>query len=119
MLGSVLDAELLWRAGWETRCEFPATDEALQDLLAETWFDALDLSMSLAFRHEHRLVRMTQTIRLARQASCNPNLRVVVGGRMFFERSGAGHQVGADACSGSASRVEDLILRTLESGCDR
>jgi hypothetical protein len=112
MLGSVLDAELLWRAGWRTQCEFPATDQALLDLLSKTWFDALDLSMSLAFCHEHRLPRMGRTIRLARQASRNPELRIVVGGRVFFERPDAGREVGADAASGSTSQVEALILGT-------
>ena len=109
MLGSVLDAELLLQAGWSTHCEYPATDQALQDMLAETWFDALDLSMSLAFAHGDRLARMAQTITQARHASRNPRLRVVVGGRVFSEQSDAGRRVGADASSASAAHVAALM----------
>jgi Sensors of blue-light using FAD len=111
MLGAVLDAEVLWRSGWQTRCEFPATNEALQDLLAGTRFDAVDLSLSPAFRREHRLARMAETIRLARLASRNPDLRVVVSGRAFVEPCDACSQVGADAVSQSAAQIDVLIGR--------
>ncbi len=109
MLGAALDADMLWQAGWNTHREHPATDQALQDLLAETWFDALDLSMSLAFQRSDRLVRMAETIRQARRASRNPGLRIVVGGRVFFEQSDAGEQVGADAAGTSAEQVAALM----------
>ncbi len=115
MFGAALDAELLWRAGWDAQCEQPATDDALQRLLASTWFDALDLSLSAAFRREHWLPRMATSITLARRASRNPALVVVVGGRVFAEPSGEGAQVGADACSATALQLAPSILRLLHS----
>lgn len=114
ILGSVLDAEMLCRAGWRTHWENPATDDALQGLVAGTWFDALDLSMSLAFGHLHRLQRMARTIALARQASRNPDLRILVSGRAFFDQAELGRQIGADAASGSAMLV-DALLRNCVS----
>jgi len=129
MLGAALDAELLWRAGWNPRIEFPSDSEALDALVASTWVDALDLSMSTAFRREHKLPQLGETIAHARLASRNPNLVVVVSGRVFgthgdtasteaaVPRSGAPKAVragvGADASFASSSQVESTIEHAL------
>ena len=113
LLNSVLDADALASAGWDPLTEFPASDEALQDLIAGTWFDALDLSLSPSFRREHWLPRVTQTIALARHASRNPALVVVVGGRIFAEDAGAGARVGADASRTTAFNTERVIREGL------
>ena len=113
MLGAALDSELLWQAGWDTHAEFPATDGALDALLAGTWFDALDLSLSAAFRREHWLPRLAETIAHARTASRNPALVVVVGGRIFGEPGGTGLRVGADASCSSSAQIESLLLTAL------
>ena len=44
MLGAVLDAEMLWQAGWSPRVDFPSSSSALDTLVASTWIDALDLA---------------------------------------------------------------------------
>jgi hypothetical protein len=116
MLGAALDSELLWRAGWDTHAEFPASDGALDALLAGTWFDALDLSLSNAMRREHWLPRLAETIAHARSASLNPALVVVVGGRVFAEPGGAVLQVGADASCISAAQIESVIRHALPRG---
>jgi len=112
-LGAALDSDVLWRAGWAPHDATPADDQALQDLLAATWFDVLDLSLSTAFRREDRLARFGATIEGARRASRNPALVVVVGGRVFVEEYGAGAEVGADYANHTASRVDRAILRSL------
>ncbi len=114
MLNSVLDSDALSNAGWDPLTEFPASDEALQDLIAGTWFDALDLSLSPSFRREQWLPRVTQTIALARHASRNPALVVVVGGRIFAEDKTAGARVGADGTSATAMRTARAIRDGLE-----
>jgi Sensors of blue-light using FAD len=113
MLGAVLDDDILLRAGWQTQCEFPATDEAMQALVAGTWFDALDLSLSVAFSREHWLPRITETIAKARIASCNPELVVVVGGRVFYEQPGLDKAIGANGASSTSLDVGTLIMREL------
>jgi hypothetical protein len=113
MLGAALDSDMLTDAGWAPECAFPADDGALQALLAASWFDALDLTLSTAFQREHWLPRMTRTIVLAREASRNPALVVVVGGRVFVEQRDAGRRVGADAASTTALEIEQLILNGL------
>ncbi len=108
-LSAALDAELLWQAGWDTRCEHPATDDALCALLKTTQFDALDLSLSAAFGREHWLPRVAQTIAAARAASLNPALVVVVGGRAVFEQSDRYTLVGADAGCATSMRIEAVL----------
>jgi hypothetical protein len=105
LLGAALDSELLWQAGWNSHPEFPETDEALHELLAGEWFDALDLSLSSALRREDAVARLEKTIASARLASQNPALVVVVGGRVFAEREALASSIGADV---NASRVLEL-----------
>jgi hypothetical protein len=113
LLGAALDSDVLWSAGWAPQSEFPASDAALQDLVDDHWFDALDLSLSTAMRREHWLPRVAQTIAKARRASRNPGLVIIVGGRVFAELDDARAAVGADAGSRSAQHIEALILRGL------
>lgn len=114
-LGAALDSSVLGQAGWSPQSEFPADDRALQDLLSASWFDVLDLSLSVALRREHWLPRVTRTIALARLASLNPDMKVVVGGRAFFELNGAGADVGADLTSKSAGTLDRSITSTLSA----
>jgi methanogenic corrinoid protein MtbC1 len=112
-LGAALDSEVLWHAGWHPHCEFPATDKALQDLLAATWFDVLDLSLSVAFRREDSLARVATTIARARDASRNPSIAVIVGGRVFVEQKTAGGKVGADGACRTALDIEQAIQQGM------
>ena len=114
-LTAALDSDALWQAGWDPQSEYPSTDEALQDLLADSWFDAMDLSLSASFRREHWLPRVTRTIALARHASRNPALVVVVGGRLFAEQREATAQAGADGTSATAYGAETAIRDGLSS----
>ena len=117
-LGAAFDAEMLWHAGWSPRVDFPATDDALDGLVGRCWIDALDVSLSTSFRREHRLAQLDETIRRARRASRNPDLVVVVSGRVFgdpladasIERAG----LAADASFASAAEAEVTIRRALQ-----
>jgi hypothetical protein len=112
-LGAALDSEVMWNVGWNPHCEYPRDDHALEDLVAATWFDVLDLSLSTAFRREHWLPRLKKSIAAARHASRNPALIVVVGGRLFAERLAVGAQVGADAASTTALQINLSIMDRL------
>jgi len=114
MFSAVMDSDMLTAAGWDPITEFPASDEALQDLIADNWFDALDLSMSASVRRDSWLPKVRQTIALARHASRNPALVVVVGGRIFAEEAGAGAAVGADVQSRTARHTARAIRDGLE-----
>jgi MerR family transcriptional regulator, light-induced transcriptional regulator len=118
MLGMRLDAEFFWRAGWDVMCEFPATDEELENLVTEQWFDVLDLSLSSAFQRDHRLAAMTATIQAVRRASFNPNIRVMVCGRVFLEHPEFSLLIGADVGCSTAEKVvmrAESTLKTIDS----
>jgi methanogenic corrinoid protein MtbC1 len=108
-LVAALDSEWLWSEGWAPKSEFPADDRALTDLLSTTWVDILDLSLSAAFPREESLPHLTRTIALARRASLNPNVVVVVGGRAFVEDRTVGLDVGADLASRTSMNVDRLM----------
>jgi MerR family transcriptional regulator, light-induced transcriptional regulator len=114
MLGMRLDAEFFWRAGWDVMCEFPATDEELETLVTDQWFDVLDLSLSNAFQRDHRLAAMTTTIQAVRRASFNPNLRVMVCGRIFLEHPEFSLLVGADVGCSTAAKVVECATSVLK-----
>ncbi len=107
------NSEVLWNAGWTPHCEYPRDDHALEALVEATWFDVLDLSLSAAFRREQWLPRLQKTISAAREASQNPALVVVVGGRLFAEHLAVGAEVGADAASTTAVEVAKAIMGRL------
>lgn len=105
MLGMRLDAEFFWRAGWDVMCEFPATDAELEALVADQWFDVLDLSLSNAFHRDHRLAAMTATIQAVRRASFNPDIRVMGCGRIFLDHPEFSLLIGADIGCATAEKV--------------
>jgi hypothetical protein len=113
VLNAVLDADALWNSGWDPAAEFPASDEALQDMVAGSWFDALDLSLSAAFRREGSLAKVQTTITAARHASKNKALVVVVGGRIFSEDAARATQVGADGVTTTAMQTGRAIREGL------
>jgi len=112
-LVSAMDADWLWHAGWTPRSEFPKDDRALEGLLANDWIDVLDLSLSAALRREDAMPRLRTTIALARRASRNPALFVMVGGRRFVEEAGGGIEVGADLASDTSRNVDQVMLEGL------
>jgi methanogenic corrinoid protein MtbC1 len=114
-LGAALDSGVLSRAGWSPQCGSPLDDQALEDLVSSNWFDVLDLSLSIAFRREHELDRVTRTITAARRASRNGAMVVIVGGRIFRELATAGRDVGADLATSTAFQVDRSILNTISA----
>lgn len=119
MLGAALDAEMLSQAGWSPHVDFPSSSGALDALVAGTWIDALDLSLSTCFRRDHRLGQLGKTIASARLASRNPGMVVVVSGRVFSDlveasdSETAGRSIGADGIFSSASQAQSAILQAL------
>ena len=114
VLGAALDAESLYQQGWQPQSEFPASDAALQDMVSNTWYDALDLTLSTAFKRDHWLPRVADTIAHVRSASRNPALVIIVGGRGFTESTEPARRVAADGGSRSAFEVGPLILKSLQ-----
>jgi methanogenic corrinoid protein MtbC1 len=112
-LGAALDSEAMWHQGWSPQSEFPNDNAALQKLLRAEWFDVLDLSMSVALQRQHWLPRLAETIRLARRASRNQDIIVMVGGRIFADEAATAGSVAANGHNATASHVARDILRLM------
>jgi methanogenic corrinoid protein MtbC1 len=112
-LGAALDSEAMWHAGWTPQSEFPTDNAALQRLLQSEWFDVLDLTMSVALQRAHWLPRLAETIRLARRASRNPDMVVMVGGRIFADAEATGNDVVANGSNATASHITADILQVM------
>jgi hypothetical protein len=120
LMGAVFDAEMMWREGWDTHCEFPQDTASLTRLVKREWFDVVDLSLSLAFSREDRMPRMAATIKAVRSASLNPALIVAVRGRVFFDQDEPLperiHSVGADGASTAAVLVVRSFQKSAAGG---
>jgi hypothetical protein len=110
---AALDAESLYQQGWLPQFECPPSDKSLQDMVSNTWFDAVDLTLSTAFRREHWLPRVAETISRVRSASRNPALVIMVGGRAFADTGDNHGTVTANASSTTSADVAPLILQSL------
>jgi hypothetical protein len=112
-LVAALDSEWLLSKGWTPKSEFPADDRALTDLLSTTWVDILDLSLSAAFRRKESLPSLSRTITLARRASLNRHVVVVVGGRTFVDDMTVAMDVGADLVSRTSMNLDRRMAQGL------
>ena len=115
-LVAAMDSEWLLSEGWTPKSEFPADDRALTDILSTTWVDILDLSLSAAFPREESIPGLIKTIALARRASLNQDVVVVVGGRAFVEDRTIVLDVGADLASRTSMNVHRLMAQGLKPG---
>ena len=91
--GLVLVTEFFRRAGWRTESAPDATAAELIERVSTQAYDLVGFSMA----DEQWLASLPQLIADLRDASRNPKLRIIVGGRVFSERPERVALVGADA----------------------
>ena len=96
--GLVILEDYFRRAGWRTWLDTAATREEAVDTVRREWFDVFGISATADASKE----LITTAIADVRAASTNPNLFVMVGGRLFIEEPALAVAVGADAASGTA-----------------
>ncbi|MHA7871192.1 MAG: BLUF domain-containing protein [Hyphococcus sp.] len=114
VLRTILSAETLWRAGWAPTRAFPADTRELCATLNDNAFDALILAASGVYRRDHWMPRMADTIAEARAASGNPNIAIIVGGRLFEDDKDAADAIGADARSVSTRCIAEEIRAIIQ-----
>lgn len=103
-LGAIMVEEFFRRAGWQT-WSAPALDEAeLVALAAGRPFDVIGLTVSV----EQHLVPLRRTIAGIRRSSRNPDVLVLVGGRVFIERPDLARELGADGTASDGRLAVEL-----------
>lgn len=95
------------RSGWRTWVETSATDDELVDTVRGHWFDVFGMSVSADTHLDH----VRANIGAVRKASRNPELFVMVGGRLFVEHPELVLDVSADATAVSGG--EALLIANL------
>jgi MerR family transcriptional regulator, light-induced transcriptional regulator len=107
--GAALVEEFFRRAGWQT-WNAPTTDAAgLQECVAARSYDIVGLTVSV----ERHLEMLAGTIAALRRASRNPDVIVMVGGRLFVADPGLAARVGADATAADAEAAVAVAERLL------
>lgn len=102
--GLFMVIEFFRRQGWNVWGGSPQSDQELLDLLKTQNFDVIGCSVSA----ERHLGGLPERIRMIRQHSNNPNIRVIVGGRVFIEQPDLYRDVGADATAASGEQAVKL-----------
>jgi methanogenic corrinoid protein MtbC1 len=93
--------DIFQRAGWRTWIETSATDDQTIRAVRNQWFDLLGVSAS----RDTQIDEVAATIAAARGASRNPDLFILVGGRLFMEQPEIVSAVGADAIASSGDHA--------------
>ncbi len=124
ILGAIMASDVFRHARWNVAVEFPRSDGELIDIVRATSFHVLNLSLSDVYCREHRLADMAATIRALRNASRNPRIVIVVGGRAFMEHTQvAAAMVGADmayaSCVDAVDQTGLALCRSIANIADK
>lgn len=110
LFGITLVSEFFRRAGWDVCDEPQANISELRSTVRREWFDVVGLSVSC----ESHLEDVAVAIHTIRQASRNPDIGVMVGGRALHERPELAALVGADATAGNAPQAVAQAQNLME-----
>jgi methylmalonyl-CoA mutase cobalamin-binding domain/chain len=110
MFGLSVVAEFFRRDGWDVVGGVTGTGIDPVQWVRDERFDVVGLSVG----SELKLPWLSQRISAVRQASCNPDLVVMVGGPVFSADPARVQQVGADLTSGAdtaPAMAEEFLMR--------
>jgi methanogenic corrinoid protein MtbC1 len=108
-LGALIVEEFFRRDGWQT-WSVPALDaDELVALVAGRAFDIVGLTVSV----ERHVEPLRRSIAALRKASRNPDILVLVGGRVFTERPDLAAEIGADGTAADGALAVALADRLL------
>ena len=107
--GTLMIAECFQRAGWDTDALIEPTQSELIGKCAKMHYDLIGLTVSCDCSTAS-LVNLVKTIRAV---SCNPKVRIVVGGRVINDRPDLVAKCGADATAVDATSAVVLADRLV------
>jgi len=111
-LGLILVAEFLMRDGFRVLVGAPWSEEDLLTQVRTEWFDVVGFSAGC----DSRLSHLKREIVRIRNASRNPNLRILVGGQVFSLDNELVKRVGADGWARDAKEAPVIVRQLLEAG---
>lgn len=99
VFGAAVLGEHFTQAGWDVWGTPPRLVTELREWVAGEWFDVVGLSVAT----EARIPVLRQSIAAVREASCNPDIAVFVGGRLFAAQPALAGDLAADWVSNDAT----------------
>jgi methanogenic corrinoid protein MtbC1 len=96
--GTLMIEEVFSRAGWQSEALVRPEKRDLLDRLAQRPFDVVGLTLA----RDWPSALIANLIKAMRNASANPRITVLVGGRMINENPGLVETVGADGTGADA-----------------
>jgi methanogenic corrinoid protein MtbC1 len=109
--GSVIVEEIFRRAGWSVSGYRSASRAELLSALVADWYDVVALTVTV----ETPSATLADLVGALRAASRNPDVGIMVGGRIFADRPALAIAIGADATAGDARgalvKAERLVER--------
>ena len=106
--GLFLVVEFLRRDGWHCWTGSPQTMRELNGLARKQHFDVVGLSVGA----ERNLKTLADNIRSIRERSANPDVKIMVGGKIFVDQPELAMHYGADA-TGSDGREAVKVLNRI------
>ena len=114
IFGAAVLGDFFRRAGWEVSGSAPASVEELREWVAAEPFDAVGLSIAT----ESRLATTRDCIQAVRSSSCNPDVLIFAGGRLFDAQPDLAASLPADWVSTDARLAVQEATRRLAQGVD-
>lgn len=111
-LGLVMVGEFFRRAGWSVSGGAWTAGLDAAALVKQEWFDVIGLSLGA----EVHLQQLADAIAAVRQASCNRNITVLVGGPLFGANPDLAKRVDADGMTIDGREAPSLADRLIERG---
>lgn len=108
-LGALIVEEFFRRAGWQTWSAPALDDHELVALAAGRSFDLIGLTVSV----ERHVAPLARTITEVRRVSRNPQVLILVGGRVFTENPDLATQIGADGTAADGQLAVQLAETLL------
>jgi methanogenic corrinoid protein MtbC1 len=114
-LGIIMVGEFLLRDGWRVLVGAPWTENDLLEMVSAEWYDVIGFSVGC----ESRISVLKREIRRLREVSRNPEVKVMVGGRVFIDDPHLVDRVGADTAAADAreapAAARSMLALTKES----
>ncbi|CAO4178267.1 Cobalamin-dependent protein [Methylorubrum populi] len=108
LFGLAIVATIFREAGWDVTSAGTEFETRSVDLIRSDWFDVVGLTLSC----DVLLPSLPGVIRDLRAASCNPAVKVLVGGPYFARNANQVRLIGADATA-EDGRLAPLIAESL------